>query len=113
MVASSAFRRLPRIGLPAFLATCLAWTLTQMGAFSLIPELETDIGWLHYTTPRRVEGIFASLQSLIRETVFPISKMEFDDSLTPGLTPTTHMSGINGLWGGKCEDQCWSFWFSA
>ena len=71
VIASSALRRLVRIGIPAFLATVLPWMLTQMGAFTLIPELQTQGGWLSFTTPRRVEGMFAAVKSLVKEAVRP------------------------------------------
>jgi hypothetical protein len=71
VIASSALRRLVRIGIPAFLGTAFPWALTQMGAFSLIPELETNGGWLAITTPRRVDGTFAAVKSLVKEAVPP------------------------------------------
>jgi peptidoglycan/LPS O-acetylase OafA/YrhL len=69
VVASSAFRRLFRIGIPAAVGTIFPWILTQMGVFQLIPELALDGGWLSFTTPKRVEGIWASISELIKQIV--------------------------------------------
>ena len=76
VIASSALRRLVRIGVPAFLGTMLPWMLTQTGAFTLVPELETNGGWLSYTTPRRVDGMFAAVKSLVKEAVSPKLRCE-------------------------------------
>lgn len=114
VVASSALRRLVRIGIPAFLGTAFPWALTQMGAFSLIPELETNGGWLAITTPRRVDGTFAAVKSLVKEAVTPwFVGLELTFSLIHGRSLIMRMRRINGRWDGKCEDRCWCFWFSA
>jgi len=69
VIASSALRRLVRIGVPAFLGTVFPWALAQMGAFTVIPESQLDGRWLSYTTPRRVQGAFAPVKSLFKEAV--------------------------------------------
>jgi hypothetical protein len=110
VIASSAFRRIVRIGIPAFLGTMLPWMLTQMGAFTLIPELKTHGGWLSYTTPHRVEGVFAPVKSLVKEAVSSPIKVGLTDSLIHGRKAVMRMKRINGRWDGKCEGRCWCFW---
>ena len=72
VIASSAFRRCLRIGLPATFLTIFAWALAQMGAFTLAPTVELEGNWLERTTPKRVPGFGASIKALITQCVCPI-----------------------------------------
>ena len=74
MIASSTFRRVVRIGLPATFGTIFAWALTQMGAFTLAPYVELEGMWLAVGTPKRVDGVFAPVLSLIRACVCSASR---------------------------------------
>lgn len=69
VIASSAFRRVLRIGLPATFGTIFAWGLTQIGAFTLAPHVEMEGMWLAASTPKRVPGLFAPVYALIRACV--------------------------------------------
>lgn len=69
VVASSAFRRVLRIGLPATLGTVFSWTLCQLGAFKLVGDVAYWSAWLDVTTPQRLSGIIRPLQNLIRQCV--------------------------------------------
>ena len=51
VIASSAFRRLTRIGVPVLAGTLFPWALAQTGMYSIAPEVEIDKGWLSYTRP--------------------------------------------------------------
>jgi hypothetical protein len=70
VIASSALRRVLRIGLPATFGTVFAWGLAQMGAFTLAPYVELEGMWLAESTPKRVPGFFASVIALIKACVF-------------------------------------------
>jgi peptidoglycan/LPS O-acetylase OafA/YrhL len=74
VIASSTFRRVLRIGLPATFGTIFAWALTQIGAFTLAPYVELDGMWLAVGTPKRVPGVFASIYELIRACVSVLSR---------------------------------------
>lgn len=69
VIASSAFRRCLRIGLPATFVTIFAWALAQMGTFTLAPVVELEGMWLERTTPKRIPGFFASIKELITQCV--------------------------------------------
>ena len=68
VIASSAFRRVLRIGLPATLGTCFPWVLCQLGAFEIL-DVRYWSGWLDATTPKRLPGIIPPLQNLFRQCV--------------------------------------------
>jgi peptidoglycan/LPS O-acetylase OafA/YrhL len=69
VIGSSAFRRIFRIGIPASFGTLLAWTLAQIGAFRIVPEVEIEGMWLERTTPKRIPGIIAPIRELIKQCV--------------------------------------------
>lgn len=77
VVASSAFRRVFRIGVPATLGTILPWALCQMGAFDLL-GVEYWSFWLPHTTPKRLPGIIAPLRNLIRQCVISFRPFSTD-----------------------------------
>jgi peptidoglycan/LPS O-acetylase OafA/YrhL len=51
VIASSAFRRLSRIGVPVLAGTLFPWALVQTGVFNIAPEVEIEKAWLSYTRP--------------------------------------------------------------
>lgn len=67
VIASSAFRRLIRLGMPATIATVISWFLCQIGAFNLARSQEGS--WLSYTTPPVSPDVFSSLTELYRACV--------------------------------------------
>ena len=69
VVASCAFRRLVRIGIPAFFGTLFPWTMVQLGAFKLVPEIDQWEGWLVWTRPPRIKGVFAAVYNLFFQAV--------------------------------------------
>ena len=105
VIASSAFRRIPRIVVPATLGTLFAWVLAQVGAFTLVPEVELDESWLSRTTPKRIPGFYPPIEEFFTQCVCP-RLIDLINSLILGRLPITSMKQINGVWHGKCEDQC-------
>lgn len=69
VIASSAFRRCLRIGIPATFLTVFVWALAQMGAFTLAPVVELEGMWLERTTPKRIPGFIRSVRELIKQCV--------------------------------------------
>jgi len=69
VIASSAFRRVLRIGLPATLATTMAWVLCQLGMYELHPDIRYWSGWLELTTPRRRDNVLDAVQNLLTQCV--------------------------------------------
>jgi len=70
VIASSSFRRLLRIGVPATLGTTFAWALCQLGVFELAGNTEYYSAWLQATTPWHTEGFMSSITDLISECVW-------------------------------------------
>lgn len=97
VIASSTFRRVVRIGLPATFGTIFGWALTQMGAFTLAPYVELEGMWLALGTPKRVDGVFASVYALISACVRSPFTLLTDCSSIPGRRGTITMSLINGV----------------
>ncbi|KAF2182509.1 hypothetical protein K469DRAFT_728477 [Zopfia rhizophila CBS 207.26] len=77
-VAKSAFRRPPRLILPATFAMLIAWTLAQMDGFKV--SNRCDSGWLRYSSPdvgtleEEIPRFFHNFQ-----TVWLNGRMEYDD----------------------------------
>jgi peptidoglycan/LPS O-acetylase OafA/YrhL len=96
VIASSAFRRLLRIGLPATLGTFFAWTLAQIGAFNLVPEVELDESWLSRTTPKRIPGVWSPIKELITQCVSSTSDVSNCSSIRGHwrITLTKQISGV-------------------
>ena len=72
VIASSAFRRVFRIAVPATILTFFAWSLTQMGAFRTVGPYEFWADWLPFTTPRYVRGFIPAIRALLRQSVLPL-----------------------------------------
>jgi hypothetical protein len=100
VIASSALRRVLRIGLPATFGTMFAWGLAQMGAFTLAPYVELEGMWLAASTPKRVPGFFASVLALIKACVLSFLLLA-NCSLRHGLRGITTTNQINGVWHGR------------
>jgi Acyltransferase family len=83
VIASSAFRRVFRIGVPATILTFIAWTLCQMGIFRLVGPYEFWADWLPNTTPRYVPGFIPAIRALLRQCVLP-RKYDGNSSSIPG-----------------------------
>jgi hypothetical protein len=103
VIASSALRRVLRIGLPATFGTMFAWGLAQMGAFTLAPYVELEGLWLAASTPKRVPGFFSSVIALIKACVFSLLLFA-DCSFQRGLRGIITMNLINGVWHGRCVE---------
>ena len=68
VIASSVFRRLFRLGMPATVATTISWFLCQMGAFNMARSLPP--GWLAHQSSPPSAGFLASLTDLCRACVW-------------------------------------------
>jgi peptidoglycan/LPS O-acetylase OafA/YrhL len=69
VVASSGFRRIIRLGIPATIAVFFSWLLCQTGGYNMAYTLPGD-WWLHLVSPDRVEGFWNSVSSLVKAIVF-------------------------------------------
>jgi peptidoglycan/LPS O-acetylase OafA/YrhL len=99
VIASSGFRRVFRIGLPATLGTMFAWALAQMGAFETVGPIDFWADWLPHTTPHQVRGFYGGLRALVMQCVYPINldpKEGADSSLIHGQQQKIGMKEING-----------------
>ena len=100
VVASSAFRRTPRLMIPASAITIFSWILTQVGAFAVAQKAESD--WIKRTTPPRVSGFIASVASLVRNLVnVPASSRTYYSSSIHGQLPIMSMKKSCGPLGGN------------
>jgi hypothetical protein len=61
-IAKSAFRRVPRLVLPATLATILTWFACQFGVFGIAKS--TNSWWLQWTSPKMIPFIGPALVDL-------------------------------------------------
>ena len=52
-IAKSAFRRVPRLVFPAWIATTSIWLICQLGGFDVAKHSQS--GWINYTSPTRLE----------------------------------------------------------
>jgi len=68
-IASSAFRRVIRLAIPAGLATTISWFLCQLGAFDLAHSTLPEWGWLHFQSPWASPDWFTAVQDLFRALV--------------------------------------------
>ena len=73
VIASSSFRRLLRIGVPATLGTTFAWALCQLGLFDIVGDTEYYSAWLQVTIPYKVNGFIPSIADLILQCVPPFT----------------------------------------
>jgi len=79
VIGSSAFRRIPRIGIPATIATIMSWTLAQIGVYGPIHRLNVDSEWIGRTTPFRIPGFWPPILNLLVQSVrIPISMYKSD-----------------------------------
>jgi len=70
VIASSAFRRVLRIGVPATLGTIFPWVLCQLGFFQLATRnVQYWSSWLRHTTPKPLPGIIPPLRNLVKQCV--------------------------------------------
>jgi peptidoglycan/LPS O-acetylase OafA/YrhL len=70
-IASSAFRRVMRLFIPATLATFVAFVFAQCGAFELAHGIHAEYHWLQSCSALPTEGTWASIKNLIDHTVSP------------------------------------------
>ena len=70
VIASSAFRRIVRLGVPGILATTISWFLDRLGAFSLAESLPGYV-WLSMFSPPPW-SFSESVQELIRSCVIAL-----------------------------------------
>jgi hypothetical protein len=71
-IAKSAFRRIPRLALPATFATVVIFFLAQLGAFEIARH--SDSIWLTQTIPKRQETMSAALYALFQQIVMTWSR---------------------------------------
>ncbi|TVY82707.1 hypothetical protein LSUE1_G005721 [Lachnellula suecica] len=62
-ITKSAFRRIPRLVLPSWLATIIIWTFTELGGFLLTKHVSSF--WLIYTSPNQLP-IGTAIMKLLR-----------------------------------------------
>jgi peptidoglycan/LPS O-acetylase OafA/YrhL len=78
-IASSAFRRIIRLCIPATLVTVIAWILAQCNAFALAHSMQQPFDWLQNTSALHIPGFWAPLHSLWDNCVYPSSKKLMKD----------------------------------
>ena len=78
-IAKSAFRRIPRLMLPATLAMTIAWLLAQIGAFNVAHR--SDQVWIREASPHGDDSLFGAFASLWQNfrTVWTNGFMAYDD----------------------------------
>lgn len=78
-VAKSAFRRPPRLILPATVALCISWTMAQMGAF--VVANRSDCWWCRYASPELEDTWGAEIMRLWENfwTTWTTGYMAYDD----------------------------------
>jgi peptidoglycan/LPS O-acetylase OafA/YrhL len=72
-LAKSAFRRVPRLILPATIATVIIWFVTQFGVFEVANRVEG--WWLNYTSPNMTPYIGQAVIDLILNCITTWTKM--------------------------------------
>ncbi|KAF2092026.1 hypothetical protein K490DRAFT_70721 [Saccharata proteae CBS 121410] len=78
-IAKSAFRRAPRLVLPATLALVIAWALAQCGAFTVAHH--TDAVWINQASPHGDDTFTAALWALFANfrSTWTTGYMAYDD----------------------------------
>lgn len=78
-VAKSAFRRPPRLILPATLAMVISWVMAQCHAF--LPALRSDCWWCRYASPEIKDTIWKELLELGKNflSTWTTGYMAYDD----------------------------------
>lgn len=87
-IAKSAFRRSPRLILPASIVACIAWTLAQLGGFTVANR--SDAEWLRYSSPELDPTLRMEVKRLYWNLIdtWTTGRMDYDDhqwSLLPLL----------------------------
>jgi peptidoglycan/LPS O-acetylase OafA/YrhL len=85
VIASSAFRRVIRLGIPATVATTMSWFLCQVGAYDLAHSLPEDC-WLSIHSAYKSQDFFSSIRNLFQALVEILSFKANRISFTPGPT---------------------------
>ena len=75
-IASSAFRRVIRLGLPAGLATTISWLLCQLGGFDMAHTRVPEWGWLSFQSPWASEDWYTAVKDLVKALVFSLHVLE-------------------------------------
>ena len=68
-IASMAFRRLWRIGVPSAMAIIISFILAQTGAFGLVPAVQVEGDWLVLGTPEKLPGLIAPVLFVVKSYV--------------------------------------------
>ncbi|PGH28080.1 hypothetical protein AJ80_00337 [Polytolypa hystricis UAMH7299] len=78
-IAKSAFRRPPRLILPATIAMVCAWTLTQLGAYTVAKRCDSN--WIRDASPRPEGSVWNELCRLWRVfmSTWTNGHMDYDD----------------------------------
>jgi peptidoglycan/LPS O-acetylase OafA/YrhL len=69
VIASSAFRRIVRLGIPAGIATTISWWLANIGAYDRAYTLPSDC-WLNFHSGRKQDDWPSALEALFKAIVF-------------------------------------------
>lgn len=97
VIASTTFRRIFRIGIPATLATMLSWALCQLGAWRIMERVRYWGDWIQFTEPKRLPGIIFPLKNLFKQCVQTFNSWSTDCSSGHGPWHTIHTTKISGL----------------
>ncbi|KAI9933297.1 hypothetical protein ASPWEDRAFT_114544 [Aspergillus wentii DTO 134E9] len=78
-IAKSAFRRPPRLILPATIAMIVSWTMAQFGAF--IVANRSDCWWCRYASPDLEESLWQEFERLLKNflSTWTTGYMAYDD----------------------------------
>jgi hypothetical protein len=78
-LGKSAFRRPPRLIMPATIAMFIAWLLAQMGGFTV--SQRCDAAWLRHSSPKDIGGLDTEIYRFFHnfQTVWLNGRMEYDD----------------------------------
>ncbi|PGH11832.1 hypothetical protein AJ79_04629 [Helicocarpus griseus UAMH5409] len=78
-ISKSAFRRPPRLMLPATIAMVIAWTIAQLGGFTV--GNRADAEWIRYASPELSGSLLKELWRLVRTffSTWTTGYMDYDD----------------------------------
>jgi len=78
-LGKSAFRRPPRLILPATIAMCIAWVCAQLGGFTISSRCDAE--WLRTSSPKDIGSLDTEIPRLFRNfrTTWSNGRQEYDD----------------------------------
>ena len=115
VIASSAFRRIIRLFIPASIATIISWFLANTGGFNLAMSQPGNC-WLNFHSGRPSETWPEAFKSLFHDLVYiPSPIFQLNGSFIPGFMMekpggqcVIHMNKFSGPWQSNYVDRCWS-----